>query len=141
MTIHEPQASERSKWRRMSGSATTIMVELSGASIVPNPAVTSTARPSAASSCATRATINSTSLEDPDDTLVAIHLDQLAVLDQHRGQANANHGRDAVLARHDGAVAEHPTRVGHDRRRGGEKWCPGGRCRLGHQDVAFLQPM
>src|SRR5215210_1846769 len=102
VTIQEPQASERSKSSSSSGSATAIMVELSGASMVPRATGTSTIPPEsgrrptpalklppaakqipANDPPSKRETVEAASLtlvlgEDTDDALVAVHLDGLA---------------------------------------------------------------
>jgi hypothetical protein len=54
--------------------------------------------------------------EQPNHTGAPIHFQHLPVLDSFCGPAGANNGWNAILARHDGAVAQYAADVGHDRR-------------------------
>src|SRR5215210_3291980 len=137
VTIQEPQASERSKSLSSSGSATAIMVELSGASMVPRATGTSTIPPESGRRSASafkplpptdqasandlsseeRRDAGTTALafvlrEDTDDTLVAVHLDGLTVLYGCRCHGCTYHGGDAILAGDYGAVTQDAAGVG-----------------------------
>ena len=53
-------------------------------------------------------------LQQPDLTKIAVHLDERAIWDTDRRVAAPNDRGDAVLARHDGRVAQDPARVRND---------------------------
>src|SRR5512139_201292 len=101
------------------GSATAIMVELSGASIVASATVITGAR-----SDVRPATASGSSRADADETGVTIPLQDLAVADQLGRRGGPDHGWHTVLARDDGAVAENAAGVGDDRRDCCEQRCP-----------------
>src|SRR5512147_2909050 len=116
------------------GSATAIMVELSGASMVASATVSTAARSADELTAA-----NDSSRADADETGVTIHLQELAVANCRRRSSRADHGGDAVLPRYHRAVAQHASRIGDDRRGGRKQRCPWRRGGLGAQDVPLLQ--
>ena len=77
-------------------------------------------------------------IEQPDRAGVAVDQDQLTAADPPGRDGGAEHGRNAVLPRHDRAVAERTSNVGDDARGHGEQRSPC-RCRdAGHQHIAGL---
>src|SRR4051794_21300319 len=91
------------------GRATAIMVELSGASMVASAVV-------ARIGVYPRSLMVAWVLDDTDDPRVAVDLDRLPVPDRGGRATGPDHGRDAVLAGDDRAVAEDAAGVGHHRR-------------------------
>src|SRR5690349_13462099 len=81
----------------MSGRATASIVEFSGSSVALSATAARTARGEAS--------------DDADDARIAVDLDRVAVRDRGRCNLRADDGRDPVLARDDGIVAQHPTSV------------------------------
>ncbi len=91
------------------GSATAIMVELSGASMVESATVASmasSARFSEMESPVSGPLTSSVLFDNSDRPGVAVNLQRLAVTDCRGGRAGADDGGDAVFTRDNGAVAE-----------------------------------
>src|SRR5512139_1836313 len=116
------------------GSATAIMVELSGASMVASATVITAARsddePTSASG---------SSRADADETGVTIHLQHLTIANCRRCSSRPDYGGDPVLPRHHRAVAQNASRIGDDGGGGREQRRPRGGGGLGDEDVPLLQ--
>src|SRR5512137_2228623 len=118
----------------MCGSATAIMVELSGASMVARATVITAAR-----SDDRPATASGSSRADADDTGITVHLQYLTIANCRRRSSRPDHSGDPVLPRHHRAVTQNASRIGDDRGGGREQRRPRGGGGLGDEDVPLLQ--
>src|SRR4051794_17197571 len=124
----------------MSGRATASIVELSGRSVPLSATAARTSRGDGSRTVAGRGDFLNRPLDDADDAHVTVDLDGLAVGDDLRGGARADHGGDRVLARDHGAVAEHAAGIrDHGRDRRGQRRPPRSR-RPGDQGGAPPPP-